>query len=192
MKLSPRQSAILLAVLFVALNAAAAWLTFGVLAKSVLATSRAVRERRATESEYISRAREADRARLTLEAISRDETKLQNFFIGPADVLPFILAAEANARQTQVSQTITFLAPAAGQSGSALSLQIAAEGAFPDLVKYMALIENMPAYVTLTNVGFRIKSRPAAPADAPARVGLVYNLTVATTKPITQLNAMQP
>lgn len=180
-----------IALLIIALNGGVAALTFGALAASVASASRAVMERRAAEYSYLTRARDAERARVTLAAITRDEARLQSFFITPANILSFVLALEANARESKISQSITFM-PSAAKSDTTLNLRVTAEGAFPGLVKYMGLVENMPAYVALANISFQVKSRPSTTPDAPAAVTLVYDLTIATTQPITELNTIRP
>lgn len=163
----------------------------GPLLAAVRATSAAVTERERTYYEYLIRAQDYERAQQALAGVTSDAVKLRSFFLMPADVLPFVLALEANARAAGVTQELSLLGDTRADSqknstaGHALDLLVTAEGHFPDLIKYLGLVENMPYFLNAWDV--QVARFNQASLTKPSQLKLNYHLRVATTTPITSL-----
>lgn len=114
--------------------------------------SRLLTEKKSSLESLFQSWKKLEDSKKTYQKIQKELAGLP-FFLQKNDAIKFIMSLENMARQTNNEQNITLLNPSGKKTeNEPINMQVSLKGAFPDLIKFLILLENGPYFNDINSI----------------------------------------
>lgn len=120
---------------------------------------------RAETDQLVARESQVGELKRTLSSIQAKEPMLGSYFIDSNDIVPFLETIEEYGRQTRVS--VKFTNVDLKQGPPTLFVSITSSGTFPDVYRFLSLLEAVPYQTKITQSTMQIGQTQVVDPKAP-------------------------